>query len=98
VAQEQYAIRMSVCQYKSLLTDLYRGRDQRRCSFRIKTFQIENVETLGAGYQPNAAWFVCAIYAGRVSRRGLTRTSEQSVTEAAANFTVKVRALRVGRE
>jgi hypothetical protein len=50
VAQEQYAIRMSVCQYKSLLTDLYRGRDQRRCFLQIKTFQMENVETLGADF------------------------------------------------
>jgi hypothetical protein len=52
VAQEQDDILASVCQDKSLLTDLYRGRNQRRCFLRIKTFQMENVETLAAGFQP----------------------------------------------
>ena len=46
MAQEQYDIHTSVCLYKLLLTDLYRGRGQRRCFFRIKTFLMENVETL----------------------------------------------------
>jgi hypothetical protein len=48
VTQGQYDTHTSVCLYKLLLTDLYRGRGQRRCFFRIKTFLMENVETLGA--------------------------------------------------
>ena len=58
MAQEQYDIHTSVCLYKLLLTDLYRGRGQRRCFFRIKTFLMENVETLGADCI-GALWTEC---------------------------------------